>query len=346
MQKRIEVLRLYSEGKSYQQIATLLNMSKSTVAYYIKEKDNIENINKRQQKIEQQQEYEKIVCNLAQRYNNINQICAMLNKKATNTNYENIKKILEHNNIDCSHFTCTLTTKRNILTQEEIFCQNSKLKNNSKLKDKILKLSLKERVCEKCHNTYWNNELIPLEVHHINGDRHDNRLENLQFLCPNCHAQTENFCGKNKKKETKTNNKIHTNNKITKKPSKEVLLNDFREKGSFKQIGILYNVSDNAVKKWFNSYGLPVSSPELRKQIIQEYGPQQQWYPNRNKRDFTKTIEKLGIKVGIYTPDDKLLGTFNSLAQASKFTGISSSTLSRALQGCKIKDQRFRIKRI
>lgn len=38
---------------------------------------------------------------------------------------------------------------------------------------------------------------IPLEVHHVDGDRLNNELSNLQLLCPNCHAQTDNYCGKN-----------------------------------------------------------------------------------------------------------------------------------------------------
>ena len=36
-----------------------------------------------------------------------------------------------------------------------------------------------------------------MALHHINGDRLDNRLENLELLCPNCHSQTETFAGRN-----------------------------------------------------------------------------------------------------------------------------------------------------
>ena len=72
---------------------------------------------------------------------------------------------------------------------------------NSKLFKKILKEGLKERKCECCGNTTWNGVPIPLEVHHIDGDGSNNELDNLQLLCPNCHALTDNYCGKNIKKE-------------------------------------------------------------------------------------------------------------------------------------------------
>jgi len=45
-----------------------------------------------------------------------------------------------------------------------------------------------------------NGEPISLCLHHINGSGRDNRLENLTLLCPNCHAQTENFAGRNRKR--------------------------------------------------------------------------------------------------------------------------------------------------
>ena len=65
-----------------------------------------------------------------------------------------------------------------------------------KLKLKLIRDGLKLEVCESCHLQTWLNQKIPLELHHLNGDRHDNRLENLKILCPNCHALTENHAGK------------------------------------------------------------------------------------------------------------------------------------------------------
>ena len=52
--------------------------------------------------------------------------------------------------------------------------------------------------CEKCGNTLWNGIEIPLNAHHIDGDAYHNGPDNILLLCPNCHAQTPNFCSKNR----------------------------------------------------------------------------------------------------------------------------------------------------
>lgn len=58
-------------------------------------------------------------------------------------------------------------------------------------------IALRGHRCECCGNTEWNGQPIPLQVHHIDGNHMNNELDNLQLLCPNCHAQTDNYCGKN-----------------------------------------------------------------------------------------------------------------------------------------------------
>lgn len=66
------------------------------------------------------------------------------------------------------------------------------------LKQRLYRLGLKEPCCEICGLETWRERQLSLCLHHINGDGGDNRLENLQLLCPNCHSQTGNFAGRNR----------------------------------------------------------------------------------------------------------------------------------------------------
>lgn len=66
---------------------------------------------------------------------------------------------------------------------------------------RLLRSGLMKPCCQRCGLTHWLGEKLSLELHHINGIPDDNRLENLNLLCPNCHSLTPNYCGKNKKRK-------------------------------------------------------------------------------------------------------------------------------------------------
>lgn len=70
----------------------------------------------------------------------------------------------------------------------------------NKLRKRLIREEVFEHKCNKCGLTKWNNKPIPLELEHINGINNDHRIENLELLCPNCHAQTSTYRGKNKKR--------------------------------------------------------------------------------------------------------------------------------------------------
>lgn len=75
---------------------------------------------------------------------------------------------------------------------------------NKSLKAKILKYKILKYECIICDNKgEWMGIPISLHLDHINGDSKDNRIENLRFLCPNCHSQTETYSGKNLKNKIK-----------------------------------------------------------------------------------------------------------------------------------------------
>ena len=69
-------------------------------------------------------------------------------------------------------------------------------------------VQLRGHKCENCGTEIWLGNPIPLEVHHLDGDRLNNALENLQLLCPNCHALTDNFKGKNNTGEKKVEDEV------------------------------------------------------------------------------------------------------------------------------------------
>ena len=87
--------------------------------------------------------------------------------------------------------------KQEKLPLEKILTTDSEY-NRTKLKDRLVQEGLKEYKCECCGITEWMGNPISLQLHHLNGIHNDNRLENLQLLCPNCHSQTENFGTKGK----------------------------------------------------------------------------------------------------------------------------------------------------
>jgi DNA-binding CsgD family transcriptional regulator len=70
-------------------------------------------------------------------------------------------------------------------------------RNRNHLKGRLFDAGLKSRACESCGLSEWRGQPIPLALHHVNGDRNDNRLENLQILCANCHSQTDTWAGRN-----------------------------------------------------------------------------------------------------------------------------------------------------
>ncbi len=103
-----------------------------------------------------------------------------------------IRDILNNKGISTDHFK-----KKNEISNEEIFIENSPYPR-SDLRIRVLRDNLKEYVCVWCGlHDFYNGKKLTLQLDHINGIPDDNRLDNLRWLCPNCHSQTDTYMGKN-----------------------------------------------------------------------------------------------------------------------------------------------------
>jgi 5-methylcytosine-specific restriction endonuclease McrA len=149
----------------------------------------------------------------------------------------------------------------------------------SKLRNLLINDGIKEKKCECCKLDEWMEKPIPLELHHIDGNRFNNKLDNLRILCSNCHMQEHNYS--NVKKSNKLKSKIKTekikvektcdcgkeinlkskmcekcwsikNRKVNRPPFNQ-LFSEVTELG-YLGTGRKYGVSDNTIRKWLTTF--------------------------------------------------------------------------------------------
>lgn len=271
---------------------------------------------------------------------------------ASLSNYDALKDVIKKYNLDISHFDPQKKQREKV--NLDIYYNGSRTKTKTLIHGLIV---LRGYKCEKCGIREWQDQKIVLQLHHIDGNHLNNELTNLQLLCPNCHSQTDNFCGKNRNPARTINtsdftqalqnttsirdalismgiysvnpstyglahyliekfnidNQIWYQRRYNVKPKKEIKYYTTKEEKrcvdcgkiinpdatrcidcehkrqrktewpqrdelkelirvkSFSAIGRMYNVSDNAVRKWCKNYNLPTKKSEIKQYSDKEW---------------------------------------------------------------------------
>ena len=132
----------------------------------------------------------------------VRQVLSKIGVKEAGGNYKVAKDKIKRLNLDTSHFTgmgwLKGQTHKHTTKPIEYYLTEDSYHQSYKLKLRLISEGIKNHRCECCGITEWRGQPTPIELDHINGNNRDNRLENLRLLCPNCHAQTPTYRGRNK----------------------------------------------------------------------------------------------------------------------------------------------------
>ena len=120
--------------------------------------------------------------------------------KGNSWGFSQVRRRMDDLGLDMSLFkgksAISKLNKIHSLSEKDLFKENCK-HNRNNLRRYIIKNNTLPYKCAICGITEWNGKTLSLELDHINGINNDNRLENLRFLCPNCHSQTTTYGSRN-----------------------------------------------------------------------------------------------------------------------------------------------------
>lgn len=266
---------------------SIFDFSKN-LCYYINIREGVENSMASLIDQYSKQELEQIVLN-SKSYKDVIQQLGYSTVSGSNT--QTVRRRLEKYNISTEHFTSVRGIKRN---EENVFIKDSTA-NQQTLRRWYIKGNYTPYICSICgQEPFWQGKDLTLILDHINGHNHDDRLENLRWVCPNCNQQlpTTGY-----KKLGYTDTKLSKRQIFCKDCGKLISQNAirckscdtlFRQQNStlkvdrnelknlirtvpFITIGKQFGVSDNAIRKWCKIENLPYTKKEIKSYSDKEW---------------------------------------------------------------------------
>lgn len=181
--------------------------------------------------------------------------------KGNSWGYSQVKQRMTDLNLSGKNFrgksTVAASNELKKIDKDKLFCKGSR-HNRNILRRTIIQDNLIPYKCAICGITEWNGRTLSLELDHINGENNDNRLENLRFLCPNCHSQTDTYGSRNQKI---TESKYDITEEL-----KDLVIGKYLELKNQKKVAEVLNVKHSVIKQIISDAGLGKSN---QKYIIQ-----------------------------------------------------------------------------
>lgn len=169
--------------------------------------------------------------------------------KGNSWGYSQIKRRMTDLNLDYSIFkgkSYLANKKPDKISEQDILRENCK-HQRTVLRRYIIKNNLIPYKCAICGCTEWQGKTLSLELDHINGINNDNRLENLRFLCPNCHSQTSTYGSRN---QQLNESKYDISDEL-----RTMVENKYKEVKNIKQVSSILGIRRCVVTKIINESG-------------------------------------------------------------------------------------------